>query len=519
MKTSLLLLLTCLNISVFAQSFGPDRTIFVDPDYEVREQFLSVAFNGWIYNAFNYYSMPMTGYRVSVSKDNGNTWQTVIDFSVPGASGWYPQIEDMLVAGTDTLNLRIVLALLGPGNGGPENFGIVRCYDASSGIPVGTEVQIGDFTTYAITDIALATDSKYPMSTSSPYSVAIAYSVRNSASVDSLNYYLSEDGGLNFDGPYWLDSTAGSYGKVDISYGTGQGGSDGRFGIVAERNGHLSVLFTIAGLPSWFTVPLNVDTLFSFTNAICGSPEICMQSSLTPNSAGGFSTSIFAVADNPGNATKDMVSFFLPATPGGTWGLETVDGSLDNSTLPAQAYSQNAGGFFTATFYNSVDGELPFYYRSQDAGGMWIDLSYVYPDTLRFSTPYPATCISEVSGTEAICSWKQVVDTGGFVSPLEAIKFDMMNLTSGVPASNGIGVDFTIFPNPSRDGFNLQFKKELRNVSVELLDVTGKTVFSKAHFAVTSETGRLRLPAQASGVYFLRVTAGTGTEVVKLIAE
>ncbi|MFZ7183194.1 MAG: T9SS type A sorting domain-containing protein [Bacteroidota bacterium] len=51
------------------------------------------------------------------------------------------------------------------------------------------------------------------------------------------------------------------------------------------------------------------------------------------------------------------------------------------------------------------------------------------------------------------------------------------------------------------------------------MDVTGKTVFSKAHFAVTSETGRLRLPAQASGVYFLRVTAGTGTEVVKLIAE
>ena len=62
MKTSLLLL-TCLNISVFAE-FWPDRTIFVDPDHEVgtilvcRIQRLDLMRS-------NYYEALMTGYWVS----------------------------------------------------------------------------------------------------------------------------------------------------------------------------------------------------------------------------------------------------------------------------------------------------------------------------------------------------------------------------------------------------------------------------------------------------------------------
>ena len=74
--------------------------------------------------------------------------------------------------------------------------------------------------TYAIIGYRPATD-RHLMSTSSPYSVAIAYSVRNSALVDPLNYYLSEDGGLNFDGPTG-STPQQEAGKVDIWHRTGR---------------------------------------------------------------------------------------------------------------------------------------------------------------------------------------------------------------------------------------------------------------------------------------------------------
>ncbi len=59
----ILLMVFLYSMNIQAQPFGPDKTIFRDSTYEIRNQFLSVAFNGWIYNAFNYHSTPMTGFE------------------------------------------------------------------------------------------------------------------------------------------------------------------------------------------------------------------------------------------------------------------------------------------------------------------------------------------------------------------------------------------------------------------------------------------------------------------------
>jgi len=520
MKKSITLLLVILSIRVFSQSFGPDKTVFLDSSYEVREQFLSVAFNGWIYNGFNYRSTPFQGYRVLVSADKGDNWTTLIDFSVPGASGWYPQIVDMLVAGTDTSNLRVFLALEGPGAGGPENIAIVRAHHGISGTVMGTEAHMGDFTTYRIMDVALASDCKYPMSTSIPYSVAIAYTSRDNSGTDSLNYFLSEDGGLNFNGPYWLDSTTGSFNLVDIEYGTGNGGSDGQFGIVAERNQHLSVMFSLPGSPSWFTPPLNVDSLFTFTNSICTYPVISMQNSLTPNLNGGFTMEIFAVADNPSNSTKDMVSFFLPQTTGAAWSMETVDISSDTSVMPALAYSEHAGGFFAATFYNSGAGELPFYTRSQETGGAWVNMSYQYPDTLSFIDPYPAVCIGEDAGTEVMFSWKQFINMNSMLDPVQAIKFDLANLTVGIHEDFLSHGSFRVYPNPFHKRMTIVLPEASgeREYQLDMLDVTQRIIYSKKITA--SEGISILQPGDIPpGIYFIRLTGNNEMLTRKVVAH
>jgi hypothetical protein len=520
MKYFIPLLFAILNLHVYAQTFGPDKTIFLDSTYEVREQYLSVAFNGWIYNGFNYRSAPYQGYRVLLSTDKGDNWTTLIDFSVPGASGWYPQIADMLVAGTDTSNLRVFLALEGSGAGGPENFAVVSAHNGISGIETGTVAQMGDFMTYRIMDIALASDCKYPMSSSMPYSVAVAYTSRDNSGIDSLNYFLSEDGGLTFDGPFWLDSTSGSFNLVDIAYGTGSGGSDGQFGIVAERNQHLSVLFSLPGSPTWFMPPLNVDSLFAYTNSICSAPEIAMQNSLSANLNGGFTTEIFAVADNPSNSTKDIVSFFLPQTTGTAWSMETVDISSDTSLMPALAYSEHAGGFFAATFYNSGAGELPFYTRSQEAGGAWVNMSYQYPDTLSFIDPYPAVCIGEDAGTEVMFSWKQFIDTNSIMDPVQAIKFDLANLTVGINEVFLSHGSFRVYPNPFHNRMTIVLPEASgeQEYQVEMLDVTQRIIYSEK--ISSSEGISVLQPGDIpTGIYFIRLTGNNEVLTRKVVAQ
>lgn len=174
MKNLFLIALILIGFNSNSQTFGPDRIVYNNPNVEVHEIFLQTAFNGWIYAAFNYYDMPYKGYRVDYSTDNGQSWQTVIDFSVPGASAWYPQIVNMLVAGTDTNNLHVFLALLGNGNGGPTNYGSINTYGATSGTVLNT-IGLGDFMTYTVGNLSLCSDYKHPMSLSSPYSIAAVY--------------------------------------------------------------------------------------------------------------------------------------------------------------------------------------------------------------------------------------------------------------------------------------------------------------------------------------------------------
>ncbi len=63
---------------------------------------------------------------------------------------------------------------------------------------------------------------------------------------------------------------------------------------------------------------------------------------------------------------------------------------------------------------------------------------------------------------------------------------------------------FTVYPNPTVDGkFNLQFNiSELENLSIEIVDINGKSLFSKTDL---KENNSISVPNISEGIYFVKL--------------
>jgi hypothetical protein len=97
----------------------------------------------------------------------------------------------------------------------------------------------------------------------------------------------------------------------------------------------------------------------------------------------------------------------------------------------------------------------------------------------------------------------QVIESGG--------------LGAGSPAGDTAEAgewDFSLYPNPARDGFNLRFASEATR-SIELLDLSGRTVRSWA--AITGIEYSLPTAGLAEGAYWVRATEGANRKTRKLL--
>ena len=76
--------------------------------------------------------------------------------------------------------------------------------------------------------------------------------------------------------------------------------------------------------------------------------------------------------------------------------------------------------------------------------------------------------------------------------------------------------NITISPTLISDYLNIHVNEVTENLSINVIDVTGKTVFSKAVQNIESDY-RLDLSTLVSGTYFISVFDGMQTEVSKVI--
>jgi hypothetical protein len=81
--------------------------------------------------------------------------------------------------------------------------------------------------------------------------------------------------------------------------------------------------------------------------------------------------------------------------------------------------------------------------------------------------------------------------------------------------------EFDIYPNPSRDVFNISFNSEaLQDLSIRILNVAGAEVYleNKEEF-VGEYTKQISLDDYGKGIYFLEIETNDGVINKKLILQ
>ncbi|MDN3678256.1 zinc-dependent metalloprotease [Flavobacterium paronense] len=79
--------------------------------------------------------------------------------------------------------------------------------------------------------------------------------------------------------------------------------------------------------------------------------------------------------------------------------------------------------------------------------------------------------------------------------------------------------DFSIFPNPSKGSFTIQFKDIMIGYSVEVFDVTGKTIYENNYDQSANLNQVINLDNATSGVYFVNIKSDKGIVTKKLVIE
>lgn len=79
--------------------------------------------------------------------------------------------------------------------------------------------------------------------------------------------------------------------------------------------------------------------------------------------------------------------------------------------------------------------------------------------------------------------------------------------------------DFSIYPNPSKGSFNIEFKNFVNSFSVEVFDVTGKTIYENNFDQSSNLVQAINLQNTTSGVYFINVKSDKGIVTKKLVIE
>jgi hypothetical protein len=79
--------------------------------------------------------------------------------------------------------------------------------------------------------------------------------------------------------------------------------------------------------------------------------------------------------------------------------------------------------------------------------------------------------------------------------------------------------EFSLYPNPNKGSFTIEFKNLTDNFSVEVFDITGKTIFENNYEQSSNLIQVINLDNPSAGVYFVNIKSDKGMITKKLIVE
>ena len=78
---------------------------------------------------------------------------------------------------------------------------------------------------------------------------------------------------------------------------------------------------------------------------------------------------------------------------------------------------------------------------------------------------------------------------------------------------------FSIYPNPNKGSFTIEFKELVNSFSVEIFDITGKTIYENNYDQSSNLLQLINLENVTSGVYFINVKSDKGLVTKKLVIQ
>lgn len=169
-------------------------------------------------------------------------------------------------------------------------------------------------------------------------------------------------------------------------------------------------------------------------------------------------------------------------------------------------------------------------YNNASCGGIKSTLALEYDDNgaaldcskTTSQIVVPIDLLSVFNGKDPKGNWTLRVRDAvtGNLGKINSASINICNqtFTAGIPDVQN--PDFTLYPNPNRGNFTIQFKSDsLSTIQVDVYDVLGKKVYSDS-FAKTSYFNQnIQLSNFSSGIYFVTVLEGDRRTVKKIIVN
>lgn len=480
------------------------------PAFDQRRVRLTVAFNGWLYAAYS--TIDTTngdgGITIRSSRDNGATWTTLDAYSVAGVQ--YPAF-DIVVAGTDTINLTLYLAGINYNTSSTNYVLFVDRYNATTGAFVGSNFNQQNGTR-RIYDVSLASDYRNPGVGASPYSIGILYSTY-SPSFDSIVFVGSIDGGSSWAVRQPVATTGNYNRKVSLAYGRSSSASNGRYFAAWEqlsasnaRVGHIFTSRCQSTVDGTWIPKVCLDSVSSSMINLCCNPEIAVQYNGTDNDSGSCTAVVLCQRDYYGNGSDfDLLGFYNKRSHyTNFWNRLDINNSGENDLQPDVTYDPGANNFL-AVYYDSTNSKLPYIVNGMNLAtpSAWTMINSQYNDlTTNLAAAYPRVEINPMV-TQAAHVWNAEGAGGNGVAMFDA-EYVVASVHNDVAASIS-----GLFPNPSSSQFTLNYS--LNNESATVITVynmLGEVVESRTPLTTGqgAYTEQFDVSSWSNGVYTVTIT-------------
>lgn len=491
--------------------------------FDQRRVRISVAFNGWLYAAYSTVDSTMTqgGITILSSRNNGITWNVIDQYSPTNTR--YP-VLDIVVAGTDTNNLVLYVAAVNYNTVSGNYILFVDRYNATAGIFAGSNFNYSTGTR-KIYDVGIASDYRSPAVGASPYSLGMIYSCY-SATLDSVCFVGSVDGGGSWSVRQTVASTSYYNGKISIAYGRSNSASNGRYfaaweqrGSSSARTGHIYAGHCVSTVNGAWNTPVCLDSVSSSMINLCCNPEMAVQYNMTDNDSGSCTAVVLCQRDYTGNGNDmDLLGFYNKRSHyTNYWNRLDIVNTGENDLQPDVTYDPGNNNFL-AVYYDSTNGKLPYLVNEMNLvnPSTWTPITAQYNDvTTNLKGAWPRVEINPVV-VQTAHAWIAEGANGYGIA-----MFDAEYNVTGVH-NNELASVSNLYPNPAAGTVTLDYTvNKDAQATITVYNMLGETVDVRRPLNTGSGkyTEKFDVSGWANGVYTITISVDGQTSSVRMVVS